>query len=198
MIINEYILKLLNNYKKETYERGNILFYNHQKCEKIGIVLKGEVKISTITYLEKEEIISFISENEIFGNTLIFSSHPYYLGDVIVEKKAEIIFLTKKELLDLFKQDSIFFELYLNEICDKTIKVKKQNKLLAHKNIKDRILFYFNNLSNITHNKTIKLPSITKLANELSLPRPSVSRELTNLEKEGLILRKQKEITLLY
>ena len=83
-------------------------------------------------------------------------------------------------------------------MSDNAIDIKQQNKLLAHKNIKDRILYYFNTLSAKQNSKTIIVPSITKLALKLSLPRPSVSRELTNLVNEGLIMKVKNIITLQY
>ena len=192
------LLLFLKNYKTFDYERGDIIFTNNEECTSVGFVIKGAIKITSITFLEKEETISYIKENEMFGNALIFSSNPHYLGDVIAEKKSTIIFINKKELIKLLQTNESFLNLFLKEISDKSIKIKKQNKLFAHKNIKDRILFYLKEISNQQRSSTIYITSITKLSLELSLPRPSVSRELSNLEKENLIIKNKKKITLLY
>ena len=181
MELTKDLYQLFNNFEKKEYERGDIIFSTNQECTKIGFILKGHIKITSITYFEKEETISSLKANDIFGNMLIFSTHPYFLGDAIAEKKSTIIFINKKQLIDLLKENQTFLELFLKEITDNAIAIKQQNKLLAHKNIKDRILYYFNNLSIQQNTKIIKIPSITHLSLELSLPRPSVSRELTNL-----------------
>ena len=123
---------------------------------------------------------------------MIFSSSPYYLGNIIATVKTTICFITKNDLIKELTQDPQLLESYINVISDKAIQIKQQNKLLAHKNIRDRILYYFITLSKQQNSNIIQLPTITKLSNELSLPRPSVSRELTNMENDGLIIRKQK------
>ena len=185
---------ILKEYKAKTFERGDIIFQEGDNCYEVAIIKSGEVKISTITTNEKEEIISVLKDGEIFGNNLIFSSEPIYLGDVVVTRKSEIIFLNESSLIKIFKENTDFLKDYLKEISDKAILIKQQNKLLAHKNISDRIMFYFDTLSKKQKSKTIVIPSITKLSMILSLPRPSVSRELTNLENKGLIKKNKYEI----
>ena len=84
----------------------------------------------------------------------------------------------------------IFIKEYLNQI----LKEKEINKLFIHKNIRDRILYYFNNEQKKKGHVTIK--SIADLARILSLPRPSVSREISKLLKEEIIEIKNKNIIL--
>lgn len=184
--------QIINNYPHTTFSRNQIIFSEGEKCSKIGIIIEGEIKISTITHHEKEETFTIVKKGDIFGNSLIFSSSPYYLGDITATQKTTICFISKSDLIKELSLHPDLLESYINLISDKAIRIKQQNKLLAHKNIRDRISYYFITLSKQQNSNIIQLPSITKLSNELSLPRPSVSRELTNMENDGLILRKQK------
>ena len=184
--------QIINNYPHTTFSRNQIIFSEGEKCSKIGIIIEGEIKISTITHHEKEETFTIVKKGDIFGNSLIFSSSPYYLGDITATQKTTICFISKSDLIKELSLHPDLLESYINIISDKAIRIKQQNKLFAHKNIRDRISYYFITLSKQQNSNIIQLPSITKLSNELSLPRPSVSRELTNMEKDGLILRKQK------
>ena len=184
--------QLINKYPHITYLRNQLIYSEGDKCSKIGIIIEGEIKISTITHLEKEETFTIVKKGDIFGNSLIFSSSPYYLGNIIANQKTTICFIDKNSLIFELSSNPTLLESYINIISDKTIRIKQQNKLFAHKNIRDRILYYFVMLSKQQNTNIIKLPTITKLANELSLPRPSVSRELSNMENDGLIIRKQK------
>ena len=79
-----------------------------------------------------------------------------------------------------------FLEAYMKIICEEAISIKQQAKLLAHKNIRDRIMFY---LTSHQKDRIVYINSVTDLANHLSIPRPSISRELTNMELDGLIKR---------
>lgn len=190
--------QLNNKYPTITYNKNQIIFSEGEKCTKIGIIIEGEITISTITHLEKEETFTIVKKGDIFGNSLIFSSTPYYLGDIIATQKTTICFINKDDLIKELSNDPILLESYINTISDKAIRIKQQNKLLAHKNIRDRILYYFTLQAKKQDSIIIKLPSITKLSTELSLPRPSVSRELSKMEDDKLIIRKLKLCKLLY
>ena len=109
----------------------------------------------------------------------------------ITSKKTKIAYISKANLILLLSSNKAFLEEYLKLICDEAVKIKQQAKLLAHKNIRDRIMFY---LMNHQKDKIVYLKSVTFLANKLSIPRPSISRELTNMENDGLIKRAGKLI----
>lgn len=173
---------------------GDILFNEGEPCEKMGIVIKGELIISTITYNEKEETFNTIKEGEMFGDLLIFSKNPVYLGDVVAKRKTSVIIISKQKLITLLSTDEEFLNIYMSIICNKAVNIKKQAKLLSHKNIEDRILFYLKLKD--TGNHIIKYDTITNLSMELSLPRPSVSRSLSNLEVKGYITKSKHTITL--
>lgn len=181
----------------KTYNSNDVIFNEEDTCNYIGIVITGEVIISTITTSEKEEIINIILPNELFGDLLIFSSTPTYLGNVIANRKSEVALLSKNNLELLFKESPIFLHNYLTYICDKALLIKNQAKLFAHKNIRDRILYYLKTIAKQRNHHTINIPSVSDMARVLSLPRPSVSRELSRLVEDGYLTKQQNTITLL-
>ncbi len=180
------------------YPASSVIFSEGNHCEGLSFVISGQVLIVTQTYNEKEEIINVINEMEVFGDILCFSTNPVYLGTGIAKKKTKILYLTTNNFYSLAKTNQAFLKYVLNIISDKTLIIKNETKLLCHKNIKDRLIYYLSFLSKKTNNKTIRIESVEKLANELSLPRPSVSRELSRLVRDGLIIKNKNIITLLF
>lgn len=183
--------EIKENVRYKTFDKEQVVFDEGAKCHGIGIVIEGEILIKTFTYNIKEEIITIIKENNIFGQYLLFSKNDKYLGMGIASKKTKIAYISKTNLILLLSSNKAFLEEYLKLICDEAVKIKQQAKLLAHKNIRDRIMFY---LMNHQKDKIVYLKSVTFLANTLSIPRPSISRELTNMENDGLIKRAGKLI----
>ena len=180
-------------YLKE-YKPNQVIFYEQDYCDRIGIIIEGKAVIGTRINDDKEEIITTLYPNDLFGHYLIFSKQNQYLGTGYTINKTKIRYISKISLNKLFEVNKNFLNKYLELICDGSINLKNQVKLLSHKNISERIMYYF--LTNNINNK-IYLKSVTDLANILSLPRPSVSRELTNLIKENKIKKDGKEITIL-
>lgn len=181
-------------YKIKEFKKGEIVFNAFDKCSSIGYVLKGLLSIKTFTF-ENEYEIRELSDNEIFGGNLIFSSSPFYLGTCIALKKTKILFFTKDNLLSAFK-DNNFLINFLKIQSDETLKVQKKVKILSQGTIKDKILFilYSNYLENNTY--IYKIKSKQSLANYLNVTRPSLSRELIKLKNENIIEYNKSSITL--
>ena len=174
----------------KNYKAGDIVFNAGDICDKIGFVEKGEATIITITHTEKEETISYLNEGYIFGDLLIFASDNLYLGHCICKKDTTIRFISKSSLLELFKNE-IILESYLNTISNKAQSIKKENKLLKHNNLEDRIIHYLLEESIYLNSNIIKIKNISTLANILSIPRESLSRSIKNLiDKRYIDLKK--------
>ena len=65
--------------------------------------------------------------------------------------------------------------------------LKKENKLLKHKNIRDRIMHYLYEESLNLQSNTIEFNSVISFSKILSIPRPTLSKELSKLKDEKLI-----------
>ena len=175
------------------YDSNQVVFNEGNICNGIGVVIEGEILIKTFTYNEKEEIITVIKEKNFFGQYLLFSNNNKYLGLGVTTRKTKIAYISKNNLLTLLSINKSFLEAYMKVICDEAVKIKQQAKLLAHKNIRDRIMYY---LMTNQIDKKVYIKSVTNLSNVLSIPRPSISRELTNMEIDGLIIKNGKYINI--
>ena len=192
------ILDLLNKdeYDKyielKQYNKNEIIFSEGLVCNYIGVVLEGQLLISTITLNDKEEVINIINKNCVFGNNLIFSSSPIFLGNIISQTNSRIAFISRNNLKLIFKDNKEFLYKYMELLSDQILIEKQRNKLLVHKNIRDRLLYYFNNEQK--KKGQIRIKSIAELARILSLPRPSVSREIYKMVDDNIIEYNNKNI----
>lgn len=194
------LINILNSEERKKYieikeyNKNEVIFSEGLLCNYIGIIEEGKIIISTITYNDKEEVINLLNRDQIFGSNLIFSSSPYFLGDIISLTNSKILFINKNNLMTLFKNNEKFLFKYLELISNQVIKEKNKTKVLVHKNIRDRILYFIINESK--RKGQVKIKSIADLARELSLPRPSVSREIYKLINENIISYNNKIITI--
>ena len=177
------------------YKRGDIVFNEGDLCTSIGLVESGAVQISTITILENEYSISTILADDIFASTLLFSNHPYYLGFGRCLKETKIIFISKSNLIYLMQNDEALLNNFLSFLANKRLVAQERLKILCQKSIREKILFLLK--SRMNQNHTIYFNSKEKLALYLNIPRPSLSRELINMQRDNLITYDRKSITLL-
>ncbi len=187
------ILNLLNQKEKEkisylNLKQNQILFHEGEECKSIFIIIEGQITILNYSLNGNEEIISILNKNDVFANALIFSNNNYYLGEIIATKPTKLAIINKNELISLLQNNKSFLECYINLIAEKTIKFTIKTKLLSHKNIRSRIIYYLE-----INNYSIK-KNISFLAKELVLPRPSVSREISKMINEDIIYIENNKI----
>lgn len=187
------ILNLLNQKEKEkisylNLKQNQILFHEGEECKSIFIIIEGQITILNYSLNGNEEIISILNKNDVFANALIFSNNNHYLGEIIATKPTKLAIINKNELLFFLQNNKSFLECYINLIAEKTIKFTIKTKLLSHKNIRSRIIYYLE-----INNYSIK-KNISFLAKELVLPRPSVSREISKMINEDIIYIKNNKI----
>lgn len=190
------IIDLLTNsetkkLKTISYKQDEILFHEDDICTKIGIILKGKIKIVSYLVDGKEIIYNSLDVNQIFGNNLIFSSEPYYKGNIIAQSDSTIGYLEKKDLLQIIQSNKEFLTEYLKLQSDFTKELNNKIKLLSIDSALDRLNYYMH-----INNNEISYKSISELSLVLNLQRETLSRLLSKLEKQNKIIRINKVIKL--
>ncbi len=178
-------------YDQVSARKNQTLFFEGDECKTVGMIISG--KISIISYLAdgQEVIYNELGKGEMFGNNLIFSSQPFYRGDVVATEESEIAYITKEELLKAMSENVGLLEEYLKHQSDFNKNLNFKIKLLTISSAEERITYY------LTFNKgEIKYRSVTKLAKELYLSRETLSRTMYKMEKKGLVEIDQKTIRL--
>ena len=184
--LNEILLTL--KHQKIKFRKNQILFRHDERTNDIYLILKGRIDIIMTSLNGEEEIISSLNQFDIFANALVFASNPSFLGDVVAKEDGELIVVSKKDIINKIKEDEIFLSLYIQELSSKTMELNIRSKLLGHKNIRDRIIYF------LQINKGSINMTINDLSNILVLPRPSVSRELIKMSNEDIIIKKGRFI----
>ena len=177
--------------KQVTLKKDEILFHEEERCEKVGIVIKGLLNIVSYSLNGTEIVYNVLKEGQMFGNNLLFSSHPYYKGSVIAKEKSVVVLIDKVSLLSLFNTNQEFLVRYLSFNSDFSISLNQQIKLLSLNNAEERLLYF------LKDKKMAKIESVSSLAKSLFLSREATSRLLTKMMKDGKIIRKGNIIELL-
>ena len=173
-------------------EKDAILYRENDRCETVGVVIKGKVSIVTYLYNGNEVIYNVLGENEIFGNNLIFSSEPYYKGSIIAEQDSKIALISKDVLIKLLKTNDNFMLEYLRLQSNFGKSLNTRIKLLSIDSAEERFYFYMHQNKN-----KISYTSVSNLAKFLYMKRETLSRLLSKLEKQKKIKRTKNTIEVL-
>lgn len=176
----------VDKFKKVIYKKGDIVFNELDEVKYIGLVCTGNITIKTYTYNDKEYEINNITNNGLFGEFMLFSSNPVFLGTGIATKETIVIYLSKKNLIECMI-DSTFSENYLTLVSTISRNIQRKVKVLSQKEIRDKILFILYDNLKQNKNNVFYIESKEKLSQFINVTRPSLSRELIKMRNEGII-----------
>ncbi len=200
-----FYYELINTIKKHNipyihkkYLKDDVIVLSQSKCQAMGIIQKGEIKIEHLMSNGNKQIITTLKEYDVFGEILLFSEAPYYPYDIITTTNCEIFMITKENLLKIFKEDISILGKFLSHISQSYIRLNRLIKLLSQKTLKHKLAYYFLDFENLTKgNNTCKIKNKTTLASLLGVERQSLIRELNNLRDLGKLFYVRNEITII-
>ena len=190
------IIDLLTEQEKnyliyKSFKEDEVLFYENDVCNTLGVVIEGELKISSFTFEGNEIIYNELVRGSVFGNNLLFSKDNRYKGDIRATSKGKVAIIKKDNLVKLLTGNEKFLKEYLSIQSDFARSLNSKIKLLSFINAKERLLYYL-----FINNNHVKYKSITGLSKNLYLTREATSRLISTLVKENIIIKKKHEIIL--
>ena len=188
----------LNNcFKIISYKKNEMIVNEGDICINIGFLLEGSLSVSNTLPDFNESIIQVLNKGDVFGENLIFSDNPYYPGNIYANNNCQIAFISKNNFLNLLSSNTIFRDYYITLLSKKFISMQERIKVLSQNSLYNKVLFYFEMISQKTHSKSIKIKSIDYISKYLNVPRPSVSRVISKLNEDKKIIKNKKIITLI-
>lgn len=195
--------KLLNKLESHTYNfsKNEEIFSKFKNTNILCILLEGHAKIISTNYLGEENLIEELFENDIFGTNFSSVNNPDC--QVITLEDSQVLLIDYNKLINIKNINYSYYNIFIFNLFQiLNTKLKETNdriQILTKKNIRDKLLAFFENEYRKNHSQIIYLPSNFKdLADYLSINRSAMFRELKSLKDEHFIKINGKKITLLY
>ena len=193
-----------NCYKvtKRSFSKGDTVTTYIEKRNQLCVLLKGEAELIRYDFNGNKTIIGQFTDNSVFGEVLYPANTNNELF-VMAKTNCEVLFFKYNDLWEKCKSNCSFHKEFSEQInrliTSQVVELNTRIELLTKRNIRDKLLSYFNILSSKKLSKTFSVPfSYTDLADYLSIDRSAMMREISYLQEEGFIDKKGKKITLLY
>jgi CRP-like cAMP-binding protein len=177
------------------FQKGEIIFLEGDPCQKIGYVAQGRITIRSTTPEGTEYLIQGVDPGQFFGDVMMFADESRYLGNVVAEADSLVGYFSFSTFLELLRKRPDCLERYLRGLALKTFELKQEVKLLAMPSLRERILFFLDSERMKNGAEWIFLPMTREqLAAKLGVCRPSLSRELSRMRKDGILLIEGKKM----
>jgi len=181
--------------------KKDIVHFSDDSADKIYFLKKGKVKLSKYSEGGKEMILSILGPGEIFGETGVMGAESYGTVAEVMED-AIVCSLSIDQLNNMLKNNPAFNFSVTKLIGLRYLKVQSRLESLVFKTAPERIRGFIKEMTD-EHGKTLAngVEKVVKLklkhediAKLTATTRQSVTTELNNLEKEGVILYDRKRI----
>ncbi len=209
-----------------SYEKGEIIAAEGRTCTSVGIVVEGKAAMQKISSGGEFATIALLSEGDFFGEDIVYSSESTYGTTIEAMTHCRVQFVGKEILNRLMDECPAVKDNFLRILSDRVNQQNRRIELLSQKTLREKIAYYLIDLFNQQrkNNPEIKVDSqyckscskncsgniqypqaskkvtlpVSKeiVAKLLAMPRPSFSRELVAMERDGLIRVNGRDIIL--
>lgn len=183
-----------------TFNKNEEILATIRAKNMLCILLEGICQIIKTTYNGDEIIVETLHENSIFGSNF---SDIDNIDTIIMSKSKTKVLVFNYNYVMTYNINSVYYNIFIRNLFrllnEKTKRQIYQTRILYKKNIREKLLEFFEIEYEQNHSKYINLKIPLKdLADYIGVNRSAMFRELKNLKDDKVIELKNKRITLLY
>ena len=186
--------------REAVFQNGETVMEYSNIMKKIGLILYGRAVLYCCDEEGNEYVIDELKKDAVFGEPFLLPTdfQHYY---VKAEEETRVMFIDYEHVIKRCENACSFHSQMVSNLLQLIAMRSSQQAnriyVLSRKTTRKKILAYLNHLSAEMHNQKIHLPmSYTALAQYLCVDRSAMTRELKNLENEGVLKKEGREIRL--
>ena len=185
-------------FQVKNYVKDDLIALSGDEIISQMIIIEGSVKGEMVDFTGKTIKIEDIESPRALAPAFLFAADNTYPVDIIANNKASILIIPRKDFLKLMSISEKVLSNYLGIISSRAQFLSGKLRFLSFQSIKGKIAHYLLELSSRSGKDQIILnKSQTELAGLFGIARPSFARALREMNNDGLIRAKGKEIKLL-
>lgn len=186
-----------SSYKIKSYQKGEVIHLQNELCNYMDVILIGEVSVQNIDKGGNVLTISTFAPRDIMGVNLLFSSQNFFPMTVSSKTSSLILHMPKELVIQLCQDNALFLTNLIGVISDKTLTLTNKINSISLKTIRQSLIDFLIYEYHVQKSNVIELKiSKKEIAERLGVQRPSLSRELNKMRKDGLVSYDARTITL--
>ena len=179
--------------REDIFRNGETIMEYSRSMNKIGLILYGRAILYCCDEEGNEYMIDELKKDAVFGEPFLLpaDSQHYY---VTAEEETNVMFIDYEHVIKRCEKACHHHSQMVSNLLQMTAMQSRQQMeriyVLSRATTRKKLLAYLNNLSSQTHSHSIQIPM------SYTVDRSAMTRELKNLEKEGILTKKGRNIRL--
>lgn len=184
--------------KEVRYEKGDLIALQDEPCNRLIILTTGSVKAEMSDPSGKMIKIEDIYAPSPIAILFLFGPQNRFPVQVTALESVIATVVPKQSVLQMLQSSRQLLSNYLNISAMYASTLRGKLHLMSFRTIRQKLAIYFLDLIKNTSSSSFVLDRTQKsLAEYFGVSRPSLSRELSNMQEDGLILIEKREIKIL-
>jgi CRP-like cAMP-binding protein len=179
------------------FNAGSLISQSGEPVNSFMMVIDGVVKGEMVDFTGRVIKIEDIPASGTLASAFIFGSRNRFPVNVVAVSDTKLIIIEKADFLKFLKSNEIILTNFLDIISNRSQFLSEKIKFLNFKTIRGKLAQYI--LQTAGQDKSeIKLAMTQNdLAEYFGVTRPSIARVISEMEDEGIISTKGKNIKIL-
>ena len=175
----------------KSYPRGERVLEAFAPNANIGIIVSGEAQILSLDRLGNEAVGHTLESGAMFGTVSAILGEDLIGTSVQLTTDAVIMWLPYRSLLiagpKLGRMHGIVMKNLLETFTRKNVMMMQKVELLSQKNLRERIILYLLQRERRQMSEQVRVPGRVQFAKELECNRSSLTREIAQMQADGLL-----------
>lgn len=176
------------NYYIKEFKKGSVIYLQGQKCETFDIILEGQIIVQSIDEDGNTFTVSEFSAYDTLNGNLVFADSNTFPMTIISNSQVKMLQVRKGLVLELCQRNRNFLYEFIRILSNRALFLGRKLGNITLKTIRKHIIDFLTIEMKTQKSNIIKLNMNKKeWAQKLGVQRPSLSRELAKMKREGLI-----------
>ncbi|NLJ94352.1 MAG: Crp/Fnr family transcriptional regulator [Clostridiaceae bacterium] len=183
--------------------KGEFIAREGEESSGVGIILEGQVSKQKYSADGEAATLDLLQAGDTFGEDLIFAKDNRYKFTLEAVSAVKVVYVKQADLYEMINRSPHMLTNLLGLLSNHITNQNKRIYTLSQRTLRQKISAYLLDLLEqqlveenmtleeslqIVSTQAVELPSSKEVVSRLlAMPRPSFSRELISMEKDGLI-----------
>ncbi len=181
--------------KETTFKKDDLLALQDEPCNRLILLLSGSVKGEMIDPSGRMIKVEDIYAPNPLAILFLFGQNNRFPVQVTAREDVSALVISKQSVLRMLSMNETLLKNYLDISAGFASRLSQKLHFMSFRTIRQKLAMYILNLSKMTQSDSVELDKTkSALAEYFGVSRPSLERELTKMQQDGLIINNKKKI----
>lgn len=185
------------NIRENRFKKGEILVLQDEPANRLIILLAGSVEAQMTAPSGKVVKVEDVEAPNPLAILFLFGQDNRFLVQATARENVDAIVLPKQSVLKMLSMNETILKNYLDISADFASRLSRKLHFMSFRTIRQKIAMYLLHLAKVSGSDTVGLDKTkAALAEYFGVSRPSLEREMTRMQQEGLIVAERRQVTI--